>query len=76
MGVSKACARALASAEGRELWDWLAPAGVAPRLLVPHFNVINSGVHAPNPRDFQGFMIAPPRPRLPPFRHPVDGSCS
>jgi enolase len=28
-------------------------------LPVPHFNVINGGVHAPNPLDFQEFMIAP-----------------
>jgi len=59
VGVSMACARALASAEGRELWDWLTPPGVAPRLPVPHFNVINGGVHASNPLDFQEFMIAP-----------------
>jgi enolase len=59
VGVSMACTRALASAQGRELWDWLTPAGVAPRLPVPHFNVINGGVHAPNPLDFQEFMIAP-----------------
>ena len=59
VGVSMACARALAAAEGRELWDWLTPAGVTPRLPVPHFNVINGGVHAPNPLDFQEFMIAP-----------------
>jgi len=59
VGVSMACARALAQAERRELWDWLTPAGVAPRLPVPHFNVINGGVHAPNPLDFQEFMIAP-----------------
>jgi enolase len=59
VGVSMACARALARADGRELWDWLTPAGVAPRLPVPHFNVINGGVHAPNPLDFQEFMIAP-----------------
>ena len=59
VGVSMACARAIASAEGRELWEWLAPAGVAPQLPVPHFNVINGGVHAPNPLDFQEFMIAP-----------------
>ncbi|HUZ38540.1 MAG TPA: phosphopyruvate hydratase [Streptosporangiaceae bacterium] len=59
VGVSMACARALARAEGRELWDWLTPAGVGPRLPVPHFNVINGGVHAPNPLDFQEFMIAP-----------------
>jgi len=59
VGTSMACARALAAAEGRELWDWLNPAGVQPRLPVPHFNVINGGVHAPNPLDFQEFMIAP-----------------
>ena len=59
VGVSMACARALATAAGRELWDWLTPSGVAPRLPVPHFNVINGGVHAPNSLDFQEFMIAP-----------------
>lgn len=59
VGVSMACARALASAQDRELWNWLAPAGVAPRLPVPHFNIINGGVHASNPLDFQEFMIAP-----------------
>ena len=59
VGVSMACARALARAEGRELWDWLTPAGAGPRLPVPHFNVVNGGVHAPNPLDFQEFMIAP-----------------
>jgi enolase len=26
---------------------------------VPHFNVLNGGVHAPNPLDFQEFMVAP-----------------
>ncbi len=59
VGTSMACARALAAAEGRELWDWLRPAGVEPRLPVPHFNVVNGGVHAPNALDFQEFMIAP-----------------
>jgi enolase len=59
VGTSIACARALARAQGRELWDWLTPAGVEPRLPVPHFNVVNGGVHAPNPLDFQEFMIAP-----------------
>jgi len=59
VGVSMACARALARADGRELWDWLTPAGTVPRLPVPHFNVLNGGVHAPNPLDFQEFMIAP-----------------
>jgi len=59
VGVSMACARALALADGRELWDWLTPDGVTPRLPVPHFNVINGGAHAANPLDFQEFMIAP-----------------
>ena len=59
VGTSMACAQALASADGRELWDWLTPAGTQPRLPVPHFNVVNGGVHAPNPLDFQEFMIAP-----------------
>jgi enolase len=59
VGVSMACARALAHAARRPLWDWLTPAGKTPRLPVPHFNVVNGGVHAPNPLDFQEFMIAP-----------------
>jgi enolase len=59
VGVSMACARVLAAAAGRPLWDWLTPAGVTPALPVPHFNVVNGGVHAPNPLDFQEFMIAP-----------------
>lgn len=36
VGVSMACARVLARSQGRELWQWLTPAGVAPRLPVPH----------------------------------------
>ena len=59
VGTSMACTRALAGADGRELWDWLTPAGAQPRLPVPHFNVVNGGMHAPNPLDFQEFMIAP-----------------
>ena len=35
------------------------PGGVTPSLPVPHFNVLNGGVHAPNSLDFQEFMIAP-----------------
>ena len=57
VGVSMAVARALAT--GRQLFEYLAPAGVAPRLPVPHFNVLNGGAHAPNSLDFQEFMIAP-----------------
>lgn len=57
LGVSMAAARAFAGEE--QLWQYLAPHGVAPRLPVPHFNVLNGGVHAPNDLDFQEFMLAP-----------------
>jgi enolase len=59
VGVSMALARALAASTGSPLWRWLAPEGVTPSLPVPHFNVLNGGVHAPNELDFQEFMIAP-----------------
>jgi enolase len=59
VGVSMAAARAMAEADGRSLHAWLAPAGVEPRLPVPHFNVINGGAHAANRLAFQEFMIAP-----------------
>jgi enolase len=59
VGVSMALARSLAASAKVPLWRWLAPAGVTPALPVPHFNVLNGGVHAPNELDFQEFMIAP-----------------
>jgi len=59
VGTSMALARALAASAGIPLWQWLAPEGVTPSLPVPHFNVLNGGVHAPNELDFQEFMIAP-----------------
>jgi enolase 1/2/3 len=59
VGTSMALARALAASAGTPLWRWLAPEGVTPSLPVPHFNVVNGGVHAPNELDFQEFMIAP-----------------
>ncbi|MGA2210094.1 MAG: phosphopyruvate hydratase [Acidimicrobiales bacterium] len=59
VGVSMAAARAQAIASDQPLWRVLNPAGVSPRLPVPHFNVINGGAHAPNNLDFQEFMIAP-----------------
>jgi enolase len=59
VGTSMALARALAASAGMPLWQWLAPDGVTPSLPVPHFNVLNGGVHAPNELDFQEFMIAP-----------------
>ncbi len=59
VGVSMALARALATSAGVPLWRWLTPDGVTPSLPVPHFNVLNGGVHAPNELDFQEFMVAP-----------------
>ena len=37
----------------------LAPDRLTPCLLVPHFNVLNGGVHAPNQLNFEEFMVAP-----------------
>ncbi|MGH3171438.1 MAG: phosphopyruvate hydratase [Trebonia sp.] len=59
VGTSMALARALAASARIPLWRWLAPEGVIPSLPVPHFNVLNGGVHASNELDFQEFMIAP-----------------
>jgi enolase len=59
VGVSMALARALADADGMPLWRWLTPPGIWASLPVPHFNVLNGGVHAPNDLDFQEFMVAP-----------------
>ncbi len=59
VGVSMALARALAASAGVPLWHWLTPDGVTASLPVPHFNVLNGGVHAPNELDFQEFMVAP-----------------
>jgi enolase len=59
VGVSMAAARAFAGAAGVSLWQSLTPDGVAPRLPVPHFNVVNGGAHAANALDFQEFMLAP-----------------
>ena len=59
VGTSMALARAQAASEGIPLWRWLMPDGVTPCLPVPHFNVLNGGMHAPNELDFQEFMVAP-----------------
>jgi enolase len=59
VGASMALARALAASAGVPLWRWLTPERVTASLPVPHFNVLNGGVHAPNELDFQEFMIAP-----------------
>jgi enolase len=58
IGVSLATAKAAASAAGAPLYRYVGGAGA--RLLpVPMMNIINGGVHADNPIDFQEFMIMP-----------------
>lgn len=59
VGISIAAARAYAAHEGIELWESFIGSVGEPRMPVPHFNVINGGVHALNDLDFQEFMIAP-----------------
>lgn len=60
VGVSLAAARAFAAAAHQPLYRQLAATPGDPlRLPVPHFNVLNGGVHASNPLEFQEFMIAP-----------------
>jgi enolase len=58
LGVSMAAARAAASDAGQPLWRYLG-GEEASLLPVPAMNVLNGGVHADNPVDFQEFMIAP-----------------
>jgi enolase len=58
LGVSLACAKAAAAASGLPLYRYVG--GAPARLLpVPMMNIINGGVHADNPIDFQEFMIMP-----------------
>ncbi len=58
LGVSLAVAKAAAAANKLPLYRYVG--GAASRLLpVPMMNVVNGGVHADNPIDFQEFMIVP-----------------
>jgi enolase len=58
LGVSLALAKAAAAAHGVPLYRYVG--GTSARLLpVPMMNIINGGVHADNPIDFQEFMIVP-----------------
>jgi enolase len=58
LGVSLATAKAAAAANKLPLYRYIG--GTAARLLpVPQMNIINGGVHADNPIDFQEFMIVP-----------------
>ncbi len=58
LGVSMAIAKASAEELGIPLFMYLG--GIRAKTLpIPFMNVINGGVHADNPLDFQEFMIAP-----------------
>jgi enolase len=58
LGVSLAVAKAAAAASGMPLYRYVG--GTSARVLpVPMMNIVNGGVHADNPIDFQEFMIMP-----------------
>src|SRR6202007_1032701 len=58
LGVSLAVAKAAAAGRDMPLYRYVG--GVAARVLpVPMMNIVNGGVHADNPIDFQEFMIMP-----------------
>ena len=58
LGVSLACAKAAAAASKLPLYRYLGDS-TANMLPVPMMNIVNGGVHADNPIDFQEFMIMP-----------------
>src|SRR5215469_17091180 len=58
LGVSLALAKAAATAARLPLYRYVGGAK-AQTLPVPMMNIINGGVHADNPIDFQEFMIMP-----------------
>jgi len=58
LGVSLACAKAAAESYDMPLYRYVG--GTSARTLpVPMMNIVNGGVHADNPIDFQEFMIMP-----------------
>ena len=58
LGVSMACLKAAAKANGKELYEYV---GDGKTLPVPMMNIINGGAHADNSLDFQEYMIIPQR---------------
>ena len=58
LGVSLATAKAAAESAGMPLYRYIGD-GSATMLPVPMMNIVNGGVHADNPIDFQEFMIMP-----------------
>src|SRR5208282_3255158 len=58
LGVSLAVAKAAAEASNLQLYRYIG--GMTARVLpAPMMNIVNGGVHADNPIDFQEFMIMP-----------------
>ena len=57
LGVSLACAKAVACARNLPLYKYLNKGGHV--LPVPMMNIVNGGLHADNNVDLQEFMIAP-----------------
>src|ERR1700712_4853286 len=58
LGVSLAAAKAASDARGPPLYRYVG--GVSAHVLpVPMMNIVNGGVHADNPIDFQEFMVMP-----------------
>ncbi len=58
LGVSLAVAKAAADARGLPLYRYVGGIG-AHVLPVPMMNIVNGGMHADNPIDFQEFMVMP-----------------
>jgi enolase len=58
LGVSLACAHAVAAEYGLPLYRYLGGA-LADTLPVPMFNILNGGKHALDSTDFQEFMVMP-----------------
>ncbi len=58
LGVSLACAHAVAAEYGLPLYRYLGGA-LANTLPVPMFNILNGGKHALDSTDFQEFMVMP-----------------
>src|ERR1700740_1426900 len=58
LGVSLACAKAAAASFDMPLYRYVGGPRARP-LPVPMMNIVNGGVHADNPIDFQEFMIMP-----------------
>jgi enolase len=58
LGASLAAAKAAADARGLPLYRYVGGVSAA-TLPVPMMNILNGGVHADNPIDFQEFMVMP-----------------